>query len=143
MSCSSAEQSSSSRSSNPTSRASRSAAVWVATACRRKRSGIRSQPGVRSKKSNVAVRAASVSTPSGESTSTASAIAAILPRLRGAVRLAIRSTVMTSETSDSTAWTTSPTELRSSRTTLSTRLRDSASAGNASRASNAAVRRRP
>ena len=75
----------------------------MATAWRRKRSGIRSQPGVRSKKSKVAVRAASVSTPSGERISTASGMLAILPFLRCAVRLAIRSTVITSATSDSTA----------------------------------------
>ena len=86
-SCRSAEQSSSSRSSYSSSRASRSAADCVATACRRKRSGMRSQPGVRSKKSKVAVRAASVSTPSGERISTASGMLAILPFLRWAVRL--------------------------------------------------------
>jgi hypothetical protein len=78
----------------------------------------------------LAVRAARASTPSGVSTSTASGIPAILPFLRpGAVRLAIRSTVMARATSDSTAATTSPTEAFSSRTTRRTRLRDSASAG--------------
>jgi hypothetical protein len=40
------------------------------------------EPGVCSKKSKVAVRAASVSTPSGERISTASGMLAILPRLR-------------------------------------------------------------
>ena len=104
---------------------------------------MRSQPGVRSKKSKVAVRAASVSTPSGVRISTASGMLAILPFLRCAVRLAMRSTVITSATSDSTAATTSPTDARSSRTTRNTRLRDSASAGNASSASKAAVSRRP
>jgi hypothetical protein len=115
----------------------------VATACRRKRSGITSQPGVRSKKSKVVLRAASVSTPSGDSTSTASGMLAILPFLRCAERLAMRRTVITSATSDSTAATTSPTEVWSSRTTRSTRLRDSARAGKASSAWKAAVRRRP
>ena len=57
--------SSSSRSSYSISRARRSAARCVATAWRRKRSGIRSQPGVRSKKSKMAVREASASTPAG------------------------------------------------------------------------------
>jgi hypothetical protein len=109
----------------------------------RKRSGIRSQPGVRSKKSNVVARAASVSTPSGERISTASGMLAILPFLRAATRLAMRSAVMTSATSDSTAATTSPTEARSSRTTRNTRLRDSASAGNTSSASKAVVSRLP
>ena len=75
--------------------------------------------------------------------STASGMVAILPFLRCAVRLAMRSTVITSATSDSTAATTSPTEVWSSRTTLSTRLRDSARAGKASSAWKAAVRRRP
>ena len=46
------------------SRASRSAAAWVATAWRRKRSA-GSQPGVRSKKSNTLARLARCSTPSG------------------------------------------------------------------------------
>ena len=61
--------------------ASRSAARWVATACRRKRSGAASQPGVRSKKSKVSASAASASTPSGVSTSTAGMLGAILPLL--------------------------------------------------------------
>jgi hypothetical protein len=98
---------------------------------------------VRSKKSKVAVRAASVSTPSGDRISTPSGMLAILPFLRCPLRLAIRRTVITSETSDSTAATTSPIDWLFSRTTRSTRLRDSASAGKASRASKAAVRRRP
>ena len=143
MSWRSAEQSSSSRSSYSSSRASRSAAAWVATACRRKRSGIRSQPGVRSKKSKVAARAARVSTPSGERTSIASGMLAILPFLRWELRFPMRRTVITRATSDSTAATTSPTDVRSSRTTRRTRSRDSARAGKASRASKAAVRRRP
>ena len=50
---------------------------------------------------------------------------------------------MTSATSDSTAATTSAGEMRSAVTRRSTRLRDSASAGKASSASNAAVSRRP
>ena len=50
---------------------------------------------------------------------------------------------MTSATSDSIAWTTSPVEGRSSETSASTRLRDSASAGKSSSASKAAVRRLP
>ena len=43
---------------------------------------MRSQPGVRSKKSKVAALAASASTPSGVSTSTASGMLAILLFLR-------------------------------------------------------------
>ena len=57
--------------------------------------------------------------------------------------LASRSTAITSATSDSIAWTTSPVDGRSSATSASTRLRDSASAGNSSSASNAAVSRLP
>ena len=50
---------------------------------------------------------------------------------------------MTSATSDSTAPTMSVTEMRSAPTRRRTRSRDSASAGKASSASKAAVRRRP
>src|SRR4051812_44795672 len=74
---------------------------------------------------------------------TASGIEATLPFFGERARLAILSTAMTSATSDSTACTTSETEGCSSRTSLSRGLRDSAGAGNASRASNAAVSRRP
>ena len=70
-------------------------------------------------------------------------MAAILPRLGERARFAIRSTAITSATSDSTTSTTSDDRRASSRTVVSSRLRDSASAGNASSASNAAVRRRP
>src|SRR4051794_39855023 len=143
MSCSSAETSSSSRSSYLASLASRSAARWVATACRRKRSGAASQPGMRSKKSKVFARAASASTPAGVIASTAFGTLEILVFLAAFVRFAMRSTAITSETSDSIAATTSPAEVCSSRTSLSTRLRDSASAGKSSSASKAAVRRRP
>ena len=52
-------------------------------------------------------------------------------------------TEMTSATSDSMARTTSPVEGRSSEMRASRRLRDSASAGKTSSASNAAVRRLP
>ena len=55
-------------------------------------------------------RAASVSTPSGERISIASGMPATLPFLRVALRFAMRSTVITRATSDSTAATTSPTE---------------------------------
>ena len=65
------------------------------------------------------------------------------PRARPSTWLARRRTAMTSATSDSTAATTSPGEMRSGVTRRSRRLRDSASAGNASSASNAAVSRRP
>jgi hypothetical protein len=115
----------------------------VVTACSRKRSGAASQPGIRSKKSNVLTRAASASTPAGVIASTAFGTVEIFVFFAAAVRFAIRSTVITSETSDSIAATTSPAEVCSSRTRRSTRLRDSASAGNSSSASKAAVSRRP
>ena len=143
MSWRSADTRSSSRSPMSASRAMRSAARCAATAWRRKRSGCASQPGMRSKKSNTAVRAASASTPLGVNISTASGIVATRARLGAGARLAIRSTAITSETSDSMAATTSPGEVCSSRTSRRTRLRDSASAGNASSASKAAVSRRP
>src|SRR4051812_16663698 len=98
---------------------------------------------MRSKKSKVFARAASASTPAGVIASTAFGTLEILVFFAAFVRFAIRSTAITSETSDSIAATTSPAEVCSSRTSLSTRLRDSASAGNSSSASKAAVRRRP
>ena len=98
---------------------------------------------MRSKKSNTSAWLASCSTPSGVSSSTASGTVATLPLRLEVMPLAMRSTVVTSATSDSTAATISPVEVRSSRTMRSTRLRDSARAGNTSSASNAAVSRRP
>ena len=82
-------------------------------------------------------------TASGESTSTAVTMLSTWP-LRGlSAAFASRSTAITSATSDSIAWTTSPVDGRSSETRASTRLRDSASAGNSSSASKAEVRRAP
>src|SRR4051794_31433930 len=98
---------------------------------------------MRSKKSKVLTRVTSASTPAGVIASTALGPWAIFVFLAAAVRLAIRRTAMTSETSDSIAATTSPAEVCSSRTRRRTRLRDSASAGNSSSASKAAVSRRP
>ena len=95
-------------------RAGRRRAGWR-RACRRKRSGAASQPGVRSKKSKVRARAASASTASGERSSTASTTDSTLPRVLPSTWLARRRTAITSATSDSTAATTSPGEIRSSR----------------------------
>ena len=99
--------------------------------------------GERSKKSKVRARVASAWTASGESSSTALTTDSTRPRGLPSTWLARRSTAITSATSDSTAATTSPAEMRSALTRRSRRLRDSASAGNASSASKAAVRRRP
>src|SRR5439155_1243869 len=114
----------------------------VATACKRKRSGAASQMGVRSKKSNVLVAFIRASTPAGLSTSIASGTLLTLPRLTGCL-LATRMTEITSATSDSIAAIRSDTAGCSWLTRPSTRLRDSARAGNPSSASKAAVRRRP
>src|SRR4051812_49393048 len=142
MSCRSEEMSSSSRSGKSTRTHSRSAARWVATACSRKRSGAASQIGVRSKKSKVLVVPISASTPAGVRISIACGTVRILPRDSGRL-FASRITEITSATSDSIAATMSPTEGWSWLTRRRTRLRDSASAGKASRASKAAVSRRP
>ena len=79
----------------------------------------------------------------GDSTSTELTTDSTWPRLGESMPLASRITEMTSATSDSMARTTSPVEGRSSAISVSRRLRDSASAGKTSRASNAAVSRLP
>ena len=78
----------------------------------------------------------------GVSTSIASGMLRTRPR-PSACLFASRMTAITSATSDSIAATISLTDGWSWLTSRSTRLRDSASAGNASSASNAAVSRRP
>ena len=129
---------------SPSSRASRSAADWVATACRRKRSGAASQPGVRSKKSKTWSRCGERLDALGRRASRRPrGCSRSCPSCWPAVRLAIRSTVITSATSDSTAATTSPTEARSSRTSAQHAVARLRERGNASSASNAAVSRRP
>src|SRR3954451_13053426 len=97
----------------------------------------------RSKKSKVRARVASCWTASGERSSTAETTDSTLPRLLPSTWLPRRSTAITSATSLSTAATTSLVDTRSCLTSRSRRLRDSASAGKASSASKAAVRRRP
>jgi hypothetical protein len=82
-------------------------------------------------------------TASGDRTSTALTIDSTWPRLGESSPFASRRTAITSATSDSMARTTSPVDGRSSVISASRRLRDSASAGKTSRASNAAVRRLP
>ena len=121
----------------------RSAACWVASACRRKRSGAASHTLARSKKSNVRTRLATrLHGRAGSAARRRST--AVSTRARPSwTRLARRSTAMISATSDSTADTTSAVATWSLETTASRRSRDSASAGNASSASKAIVRRRP
>jgi hypothetical protein len=97
---------------------------------------------VRSKKSKVLVAPISASTPAAVSTSIASGMLRTRPR-PSARLFASRMTEITSATSDSIAVTISFTDGWSWLTSRRTRLRDSASAGKASSASNAAVKRRP
>jgi hypothetical protein len=97
----------------------------------------------RSKNSNVSALVASWWTDSGDSTSTAPTTESTWPRRGESKPLASRSTAITSATSDSIARTMSPIDGRSSDTSASNRLRDSASAGKTSSASKAAVRRLP
>jgi hypothetical protein len=97
----------------------------------------------RSKNSKVSALVASWCTASGEITSTAPTTESTWPRRGESKPLASRMIAITSATSDSIARTMSPIEGRSSETSASRRLRDSASAGKTSSASKAAVSRLP
>ena len=135
MSCSSEETSSSSRSGKSTRKLRRSAARCVATACRRKRSGAASQSG-RALEEVEGLGGADQRLDAGRASAPRSPAECCGPAARPSARLfASRITAITSATSDSIAVTISVTEGWSWLTTRRTRLRDSASAGNASSAS--------
>ena len=124
--------------------ARRSAARWVATPCRRKRSGAASHTDERSKKSKVRARVASAWTASRREQ-----LDGLDDRLDPAAGLALdlvaEAQARRSRARRRTRRRRRPRRSRRApaRTTRSRRLRDSASAGNASSASKAAVRRRP